>query len=80
MVLQGDQPLANVAPLITIRVPKTEPKTYNLPPTDQEGKTVLYLDPIVASNGTVVEYDVCVKGSADDLFCVKDSFIIWYNP
>ena len=33
-----------------------------------------------ASNGTLVEYQVCLPSTSADQFCVGESFIIWNNP
>jgi hypothetical protein len=29
------------------------------------------------ANGTILVYQVCLKGDSDQMICVSDSFLIW---
>lgn len=79
-VYEGDTPLADIEPILVVILPDSTEKTYYFPPTGKDGKTSVKLDKIVAQNGTLIPYRVCVSNLTKDLYCVKDNFVIWYNP
>jgi hypothetical protein len=79
-VFDGSTPLEQVVPLLVVTFPDGSQGSYYFPPTSSNGITVFKLDPIDGSKGTIVPYMVCVSMLDQELFCVKDSFVIWYNP
>jgi hypothetical protein len=78
-VLQGATPMAQVEPILVVFMPDGTLRTYYFPPTGADGKTYARIDPINAPNGTLIPYEVCISNVNKELFCVKDSFVIWYN-
>ena len=79
-VFDGESPVVNIEPVVTLTLPEGAEMTYYFPPTDEDGKSLVRLNPIQASNGSIVEYKVCVDDGTGEPFCVKDSFVIWFNP
>jgi hypothetical protein len=79
-IFEGKSPLSSIEPVLTLIMPDGTQKSYYFPPTGSDGQTLLRLDPIEAQNGTLVPYQVCISSLTNELFCVKDSFVIWYNP
>lgn len=65
---------------LTLTMPDGKQSTYNLLPTDANGQSSLRLEPISASNGTLVPYQVCLTGDTPVKFCVRDGFVIWDTP
>lgn len=76
---EGSTPLKNIEPILIVMMPDGTQKSYYFPPTGEDGKTTRKLDPINAPNGTVIPYQVCISSITKELFCVKDSFVIWYT-
>ncbi len=78
-VFEGDIPLKDIEPILVVMMPDGSTKSYYFPPTGEDGKTNYKLDPVDAPNGTVIPYQVCISSITKELFCVKDSFVIWYD-
>ncbi len=79
-VFESDQPLKNVEPTLAITYPDGREMELRMQPTGADGISQMTLKPIVAPNGTLVPYRVCVRDPDGDPFCVDDSFAIWGNP
>jgi hypothetical protein len=79
-IFEGKTPLRSIEPILTLTMPDGTQKSYYFPPTGDDGQTMLRLDPIEAQNGTLIPYQVCISSLTYEMFCVKDSFVIWYNP
>lgn len=79
-IFEGKSPLSSIEPILTLTMPDGSEKSHDFPPTGDDGQTVLRLEPIEAQNGTLVPYQVCISSLTYEMFCVKDSFVIWYNP
>lgn len=79
-VFDGTTPLEQVVPMLVVTFPDGSQGSFYFPPTASNGITLFKLSPIDAGKGTIVPYQVCVSMLEQDLFCVKDSFVIWYNP
>ena len=69
-----------IEPILVVSLPDGKQVSYYFPPTGIDGKTTETLDPIPAQNGTLIPYKVCLSTPSKDLFCVKESFVIWGNP
>jgi hypothetical protein len=78
-LFEGTQPLRNVEPVLTLTMPDGTEQSVYFPPTGLDGQTIKQLDPINAPNGTLIPYQVCISSLTGERFCVKDSFVIWYN-
>jgi hypothetical protein len=79
-VFDSGQPVEGVTPLLVVTFPDGSQGSFYFPPTGSNGITTLRLEPIISEKGTIIPYQVCVNMLSEDLFCVKDSFVIWYNP
>jgi hypothetical protein len=79
-IFDGKLPLRSIEPVLTLILPDGSQQSFYFPPTGDDGQTLLKLDPIEAQNGTLIPYQVCISSLTYELFCVKDSFVIWYNP
>lgn len=79
-VQENNIPLINIKPTLTLTLPDSTQQSYTLPPTSQEGRTELTLQPISAPNGTLIPYQVCIANQTDEKFCVKDDYLIWNTP
>ena len=71
--------LVNVLAEVKVYTQEQGSSTYQFAPTDDGGCSFLMLDPILAANGTTVDYQVCFQGVGDQEYCKKDSFLIWGN-
>lgn len=76
-VLDDNQPMVSVEPVLVLTLPDGKQQPYTLAPTGKDGQTHIDLPPIAASNGTLVPYQVCIHNVTGDKFCVKDSYLIW---
>jgi hypothetical protein len=76
-VNKNNLPMVGVEPDILITLPDNTTREYYMYPTGEDGKTQSTLDPIVAENGRVIPYIVCVIFQGGEQLCVDDSFIIW---
>ncbi len=79
-VFVGNNPMKGAEPVLVVSLPDGSQGAYYFPATGADGKTSKTLDPIPANNGTLVPYQVCLSTSSKDLFCIKESFVIWGNP
>ncbi len=80
MVLDENSPIFNLEPTLTLTLPDGSQEEYHFPPTLVNGQTSLTLPPIVAPNGTLIPYKVCLQYLNSEKVCYKDNFLIWGNP
>jgi len=76
---EGGIALANVTAVINVNTDGQGSSTFYFDPTDSGGCAFLELEPIQASNGTTVDYQVCFQGLGDQEYCKRDSYLIWGN-
>jgi hypothetical protein len=79
-VFVGDKPQSGYTPILSVSLPDGRQDNSYFPPTGVDGITTKVLDPIPAQNGTLVPYQVCLSTSSKEMFCIKESFVIWGNP
>ncbi|MDD5369545.1 MAG: hypothetical protein PHQ40_10685 [Anaerolineaceae bacterium] len=70
-------PAPGVEASITLYTPDGSQTSFHFQPTDASGKAAVSLPPVVAPNGTLVPYQVCVNTTTAAPMCVKDSYVIW---
>jgi len=75
-VYSNNLPYANAQPSLYLMLPGGETKSFSFPPTQSNGRSSIYLDPISAAHGTRVDFQACVKNG----ICIEDYFLIWGNP
>ncbi|HEX9092044.1 MAG TPA: hypothetical protein VF831_11175, partial [Anaerolineales bacterium] len=74
---QNNAPIGGVELSLVVKQPDGITKTYKLPPTGEDGKTNIELDPINGPNGAIVQYQVCVVGAVTTQICFSRSYSIW---
>ncbi len=74
---QNKMALSGLKFSLVVTQPNGITKTYTLPPTGEDGKTHIALDPINGPNGAIVQYEVCVLGQVSAQICFSRSYTIW---
>ncbi len=74
---QNNSPVSGVNFSLVVTQPNGIIKTYTLPPTGEDGKTRIDLDPINGPNGAIVQYEICVLGGVEPQICFSRSYTIW---
>ena len=77
VVYGNNLPLAGVEPELDLSPPDGSLVSYTLPPTSDEGKSQIRIEPLDGKNGTLIPYKVCVTTPTAQKFCVLDSYLIW---
>jgi hypothetical protein len=49
----------------------------SMPPTGEDGQSFYLLDPIEATSGSPIDFQVCVYLQAGQATCAQDSFLIY---
>ena len=76
-VSQEGNPISDIELSVLVKQPDAIIKSYQLNPTDEDGKMSIELDPINGPNGAIVKYDVCILEAVTPQVCFTKSFIIW---
>lgn len=79
-VLQNRMPVAKIEPVLLLTLPDGTQQRFTFPFTGDDGKALLRLPPLEATNGTLIPYEVCATRQVNRNFCVRDSYLIWNNP
>ncbi len=75
---QNGKAVADVESFITLNLPDGKRFSYNLPPTNTNGKTHIVLPPMHgATNAQIIPYIVCLNLPTEEPICSPDSFMIW---
>jgi len=80
IVLGNFVPVEGIIAELLLFIPDSDFQSIQFPPTDARGQAYVSLPPIPASNGTLIEYNVCIQQPSGNKFCIGESFIIWNNP
>jgi hypothetical protein len=75
----GTQLLQGLQPYLEVSLPSGATSVYQFPATDAGGQAQLSIPPILAQNGTLIPYRVCLEGFGTTPVCASESFIIWGN-
>jgi len=75
---ENQQPLSNIEAVLSVKLPDGTFYTADLPQTGLDGRASIIV-PAMKSipNGTILIYQVCLKGTSDQPVCVSDSYLIW---
>jgi len=76
-LFEGSQPLSDVGFTVIVSLPDGQQKVYVMPLTGTNGASMVTLEPIIAPQGAVIPYQVCITNLLDMPICIKESFIIW---
>lgn len=79
-IFDEGNPLVGAEPMLTLMLPDGTQITYRFPSTDENGVTFVAVPPIVATNGTLVFYEICVEHAGKGIVCAQENFLIWGNP
>lgn len=72
-------PLAGREAELLVTWPDNTQQSFDFPATDVGGHATLLLPPVVAINGSLVDYTVCAYGVSEEALCIQDQYLIW-NP
>lgn len=76
-VFVNNEPVEMVEPDLVLELPDGSKQTYYMLPTGTNGQTWIQLDPVNASPGTLIPYEVCIYNLDESgKFCVRDSYLI----
>lgn len=78
-VYQDGVPVMGVEPMLTLTLPQGGQSVFRFPATDINGTTYITIPPVLATNGTLVFYDICVEHGQSGIACENDNFLIWGN-
>jgi hypothetical protein len=79
-IFEDQNPLPDLEPDLTVTYTDGLSNTLVFPPTGQDGITQLDLPPVLARNGTIIPYEVCLRNLQQEEVCIQDSYLIWGNP
>lgn len=79
-ILQQGQPVSQVEPDLILEMPDGTRKNYYMPPTGQDGQSLVQLDGIGAPNNTLITYQVCIYYPRGETNCASDGFLIGESP
>jgi hypothetical protein len=79
-LFEGSKPVAEAAPFLVLELPDGSRDFLKFAPTNDRGQSNITLPPFSGKNGEIINFHVCIKRQDDDLFCIKDNFVIWQNP
>lgn len=73
----GGRLAMDIQPTLHLFFPNGEVSSFEMPPTNEEGKSSFTIPPIQAPNGTLVEYRICIKTPSGVEGCASDDYLIW---
>ena len=76
-VYEHNRPLQNREPVLLLTLPDGSRATYHFSPTKEDGQTMLVLPPVIAPNGTLIAYEVCLQVPGGANRCVGENYLIW---
>lgn len=80
LVIRKDnqQPVTNIEAVLSITLPDGSLYTADLPQTGMDGRASIIVPSMKnITNGTILVYQVCLKGTTDTPVCISDSYLIW---
>jgi hypothetical protein len=76
IVLQNGVPISGVQVELILSLPEADVR-ISMPPTGEDGQSFYLLDPIEATSGSPIDFQVCVYLQAGQATCAQDSFLIY---
>ncbi len=77
---QGDQVMQGVSLRLVVTLPGEIKQTWEMKPTDGNGRSIFAMPLLQAPNGSRIIYEVCTYGLKPNDFCDQDSFTIQISP
>ena len=70
--------MTNIEAVLSITLPDGSLYTADLPQTGMDGRASIIVPSMKnITNGTILVYQVCLKGTTDTPVCISDSYLIW---
>ena len=79
-VMQNRLPVAGVQPTLVLTLLDGKEMAVPMAETDASGRASLRLAPIQGSNGSLIQYKICLPLPTDRETCKEDSFVLWNTP
>src|SRR3990172_1480688 len=79
-LLEENLPVNGVEPDLIVQLPDGAEDHYYMPPTGQNGQSLIQVAAISAPNGTLIPYQVCVYYPQGETHCASDGFLIGESP
>jgi hypothetical protein len=73
----GSQAAVGIIPTLYLSFPDGESYEFEMPPTNEQGKSFLVIPPTQAPNGTLVAYHICITTPSGVQMCARDDYLIW---
>jgi hypothetical protein len=79
-ILDKGIPLVGVEPRLTLTLPDGTQSVFRFPSSDENGVTFIAIPAILATNGTLVFYEICIDHAGTGIACAQENYLIWGNP
>lgn len=73
----GSQAAIGIIPTLYLSFPDGESYEFEMPPTNEQGKSFLVIPPTQGSNGTLVAYRICITTPSGVQMCAREDYLIW---
>jgi hypothetical protein len=73
----GNQPASQIRPQLFLSLPNGERYEFEMPPTNEQGKSFFVIPPIQAPNGSLIDYRICITAPSNVQVCARDDYLIW---
>lgn len=73
----GSQAAVGIIPTLYLSFPDGESYEFEMPPTNEQGKSFLVIPPTQAPNGTLVPYRICIPTPGGVQMCAREDYLIW---
>lgn len=73
----GGQAAVEIVPILYLSFPDGESYEFEMPPTNEQGKSFLVIPPTQAPNGTLVAYRICITTPGGVQMCAREDYLIW---
>jgi len=73
----NNQPSVGIIPTLYLSFPDGEIYEFEMPPTNEQGKSFIEIPPTQAANGSLVAYRICITTPSGVQMCARDDYLIW---
>jgi hypothetical protein len=73
----GSQAAGGIIPTLYLSFPDGESYEFEMPPTNEQGKSFIVIPPTQAPNGTLVTYRICIPTPSGIQMCAREDYLIW---
>jgi hypothetical protein len=79
-VQRDGAPLGGAQALLVVELPDGSQRKANFPVTSEDGNARIKVEPIQIANGTVIPYQVCITNDHLEIYCLRQSYMVWSKP